>query len=129
MSSTFKREKDFERNVRKLKRTREEIMEIMHPEESKMEVRVRNALFKKTIWNLSNEPFVLESTTPDIFLPDKRIAIYLDGPIHKGREDQDEELRGKLAKRYGVKVLSISYKANTKKEFKSIMQQIEEVIE
>lgn len=64
------------------------------------------------------------STTPDIYFPEQRLAIYIDGPVHKGREDRDEALRELLAKRHGLKVVSIPYERYSQKEKERILEEI-----
>jgi very-short-patch-repair endonuclease len=67
------------------------------------------------------------STTPDIYFPEKRLAIYIDGvQVHVKRQEKDETLRELLAKRYGVKVLSIPYERYSKRELERIVNTIME---
>jgi very-short-patch-repair endonuclease len=96
--------------------------------ESAMEVRVRSALDKLKVRYFSQVTICVESLIPDIYLPEQRLAIFLDGPVHLGKSDRDEELREKLARRRGIRVLSISYKENSKSEFKRIMEEIKQYL-
>jgi len=64
------------------------------------------------------------STTPDIYFPEHGLAIYIDGPVHHGREDRDEALRELLAKRHGLKVVSIPYERYSQKEKERILEEI-----
>jgi hypothetical protein len=81
-----------------------------------METFITNRLRKMGKAVDTDMTFCVESTTPDQYILPDAIALYLDGPVHKGREERDEMLRGKLAKRRNVKVVSISYEGYTKKE-------------
>jgi very-short-patch-repair endonuclease len=85
-------------------------------------------LRKLGVWYSSQEPFCVEQTIADIYLPVQNIAIFLDGPVHAKKSDRDEELREKLARRRGIKVLAISYKENSKSEFKRIMEEIKQYL-
>jgi len=68
--------------------------------------------------------FCVQSTTPDLYFPKARLAVYLDGPVHEGREERDEALRDLLAKRYDVRVLSLRYEAFTDKAKQQILEEI-----
>jgi very-short-patch-repair endonuclease len=111
------------------KRTREQILEQMHPEVSKMELEIQKRLSKSRINYFSNHPFCLLTTVPDLYFPEKGIAIYLDGPVHKGKEGRDEDLREKLATRHNIKVISIEYRSYSKSEVERVWKEIQEAIE
>jgi len=96
--------------------TREQLQERMHPEHSEMERFITNKLRKAGKAVSTDLPFCVEQTIPDQYILPDEVALYLDGPVHKGREDRDEELRAKLSKRRGIKVASISYENASKKE-------------
>jgi very-short-patch-repair endonuclease len=68
--------------------------------------------------------FCVMSTTPDIYFPEQRLAIYIDGPVHRGREERDEALRELLARRHGVKVVSIPYERFSLREKRRILEEI-----
>ena len=101
----------------------------MQPAVSRMDEAVYIELQRLGVGCEFQREFCVQTTTPDIYIPKKRVAIYLDGPVHKGREDRDEALRELLAKRYDIKVLSIPYKRFSKKELKRIVNEILEAIE
>jgi hypothetical protein len=71
--------------------------------------------------------FCIQSTCPDFVLVDKDLAVYVD-ESHQCREDQDEQLRELLAKRYRVKVVPISYERFSKQETERVFQQIMEAL-
>jgi hypothetical protein len=110
------------------KRTREQILEQMHPNISKMEIEIQKRLSKSRINYFSNHPFCLLTTVPDLYFPEKGIAIYLDGPVHKGKEGRDEDLREKLSTRYSIKVVSIEYRSYNKSEMERVWNEILEAI-
>lgn len=58
----------------------------------------------------TNRTICIRSTTPDRYytLRKGNLAVYFDGPVHKGREDRDALIREQLRKR-GVKVREIKY--------------------
>jgi len=102
----------------------------MRPSISRMDEGVYIELQKRGINCEFQRSFCVQVTTPDIYIPSKRIAIYLDGEeVHAKRKERDEALRELLAKRYGIKVLSIPYKRFSKKELKRIVNEILEAIE
>jgi len=77
----------------------------------------------------AQKEFCLQSTTPDVYLPNKRIAIYLDGEkVHRKRDERDEALRELLTKRYGIRVISIPYKRFSKSELKRVIEKIKEAV-
>ena len=71
--------------------------------------------------------FCIQSTCPDFFFADKDLAVYVD-EAHQCREDQNEQLRELLAKRYRVKVVTISYERFSKQETERVFQQIMEAL-
>jgi very-short-patch-repair endonuclease len=69
--------------------------------------------------------FCVMSTTPDIYFPEQRLAIYIDGvQVHVKRQEKDETLRELLAKRHGLKVISIPYERYSQKEKERILEEI-----
>jgi very-short-patch-repair endonuclease len=70
----------------------------------------------------------LQKTTPDFWFPDKRIAVYVDGPVHVGREDRDEALRELLRKRHGVNVVTVAYVADTEMERERVFGVVMEAV-
>ena len=71
--------------------------------------------------------FCIQSTCPDFFFAEKDLAVYVV-EAHRCREDQDEQLRELLAKRYRVKVVTISYERFSKQETERVFQQIMEAL-
>jgi hypothetical protein len=71
--------------------------------------------------------FCIQSTCPDFFFVDKDLAVYVD-ESHQCREEQDEQLRELLAKRYRVKVVTISYERFSKQETERVFKQIMEAL-
>jgi very-short-patch-repair endonuclease len=97
---------------------------LMQPQHSNMEqtILVRlNGLGKQVE---TDTEFCLSSTKPDFFFRNQNLAIYLDGPVHQGKEDKDEALRDLLVKRHGIKVISISYKDFTKEEVERVLNEV-----
>lgn len=102
----------------------------MHPSVSKMELAVLEELLRLGVPCITQHTFCVQATTPDIYLPKHRIAIYLDGEkVHENRVERDEALRELLAKRYGIKVYGFTYKRFNRKTLKEIVSQIKELIE
>jgi hypothetical protein len=71
--------------------------------------------------------FCIQSTCPDFFFSHKNLAVYVD-EAHQCREEQDEQLRELLAKRYRVKVVTISYERFSKQETERVFKQIMEAL-
>ncbi|RLI00083.1 hypothetical protein DRO19_00425, partial [Candidatus Bathyarchaeota archaeon] len=59
----------------------------------------------------------------------QRLAVFLDGPVHKGREDRDEALRELLWKRHNVEPLTIEYERYTKQQVQEIVELILQALE
>ncbi len=116
-----------ETRVIKPKDTWQHIKDVMQPPVSRMDEAVILELQKHGIPFEAQKEFCVQSTICDVYLPDKQIAIYLDGPVHEGREDRDETLREMLAGRYGIKVVSIPYERFSKSTLKEIVERIMEV--
>jgi len=99
----------------------------MQPQHSKMEdtqlLKLQEASLRPVI---RDRAFCIKSTTPDLFFPNKKLAIYLDGPVHEGKEERDEALREALAKQHGVTVVSIPYEAYSGKSVEEVFSRIKE---
>jgi very-short-patch-repair endonuclease/transposase len=100
----------------------------MSPQHSSMEMAVLQRLNGKGVQVMTDFEFCLQKTTPDFWFPDKRIAVYLDGPVHEGREDKDELLRELLRKRHGVNVVSIPYVTDTEAERERVFGVVMEAV-
>ena len=98
----------------------------MTPQVSNMEEKIRVALTSKGVAFENDRMFCLQQTTPDFYFPTQNLAVYLDGPVHEKRQDRDDLLRELLAKRYGVKVLSIPYEGTSQTEEDKVLRQIME---
>jgi len=100
----------------------------MAPQVSSMEQHIRLALTEKSVSFETDKEFCLQSTTPDLWLPKRNLAVYLDGSeVHMNRRDKDEFLRELLTKRHGVRVLSITFKGTSQTEQDRVLSQILEV--
>jgi very-short-patch-repair endonuclease len=99
----------------------------MHPQHSKMEEAILQKLDEAGIRPVvTDRSFCLASTTPDFYFPTLNLAVYLDGPVHEGKEDRDEELTDLLEKRHQVRVCRIKYSGVSDKEQTRILQEIKE---
>jgi len=101
----------------------------MQPQHSQMELAVLEKLNALGVPVETDVPFCVQRTIPDFYFPTKNVAVYLDGPVHKGREDRDENQRELLARLYGITVVSISYERRSTQEADRIMQEIKEAIQ
>jgi len=64
----------------------------------------------------------VQSTRPDLYFPDRKIAVFLDGfEAHKRREPIDYELRERLRTQHGVTVVEFSYSDYSKATEKRIV--------
>lgn len=100
---------------------------VMTPQHSKMEEAILQKLDEAGIRPVvTDRSFCLASTTPDFYFPTLNLAVYLDGPVHEGKEDRDEELTDLLEKRHQVRVCRIKYSGVTDKEQTRILQEIKE---
>jgi len=100
----------------------------MHPEVSRMEFEVVTELMAEGLPLEMDREFCLESTTPDAYHPKKNLAIYIDGPVHKGREERDERLRELLWKRYGITPIAIKYDRYSKEKKEQIKREIRKIL-
>jgi len=101
----------------------------MQPQHSQMELAVLEKLNALDVPVETDVPFCLQRTIPDFYFPTKNVAVYLDGPVHKGREDRDENQRELLARLYGMTVVSIAYEKHSAQEADRIFQEIQEAIQ
>jgi very-short-patch-repair endonuclease len=99
----------------------------MHPQHSKMEEAILQKLSEAGIRPVvTDRSFCLTSTTPDFYFPTLNLAVYLDGPVHEGKEDRDEKLTELLEQRHQVRVCRIKYSSVSDKEQTRILQEIQE---
>jgi len=100
--------------------------ERMNVKVSAAETAILQRLNSEGVFPLTQQPFCLRHTTPDLFFPDINLAVYIDGEqVHRNKEQKDEELRRLLSKRHGCTVRSYSYKSPiTKKRLQEIIDQI-----
>lgn len=113
----------------KPKETWEHRKAVMTPQHSKMEHALRQKLAEKGFNPIVDYEICIQATTPDFYFVDKRLAIYIDGPVHNGHEDRDDLIREQLTKRHGIRVVSINYEVFTQQETERVLSQILEVIE
>lgn len=111
--------------VYKPKETWEQRKAVMAPPVSKMDESVFLALNQRGVYPEAQKQVCIKYVVPDLWfeLPDRALAVFLDGPVHEGREERDMANRELLAKR-GVEVLEISYKAPTKEETETIVEKV-----
>ena len=103
----------------------------MHPQHSRMEqaqlLKLQQASVRPVV---TDRPFCIKKTIPDLYFPTKHLAIYLDHPAtHKNRELKDEKLRTALAKQHGLTVKSIEYTSFTEKEVDRVFVLVKEAYE
>jgi very-short-patch-repair endonuclease len=99
----------------------------MSPQISKMEEDISLLLQEKGVHGVVQQrEFCLLSTRPDFYFPQKNLAVYIDGPVHEGKEDRDQSLRDLLTKRHGVRVLSLPFHGEGKAEKDGIVKAIME---
>jgi hypothetical protein len=115
-------------------------LEKMHPTISKMDqamlVRLQNnKLLREQGWKIEwQKHYVLREFVSDISLihaTKKEIPVCFDGPVHEGREDKDETVRGEFTKRYALRCaepLGLPYKDFTLTEQVRLEKQVEDAI-
>jgi ParB family chromosome partitioning protein len=96
----------------------------MSPQHSRMEEIILAKLHEKDMPVVVDQEFCIQSTIPDFYFPSRNLAVYLDGPVHRGREDRDEQLRESLTARYGLRVVSIPYDGSSQQEVDRVLEQI-----
>ena len=102
---------------------------VMSPQTSKMEETILIKLAKKGLHPEAQKEFCLQRTRPDYYFPKHNLAVYLDGPVHKGREDRDEAIRELLQRRCGVKPVGIAYEGTSQTAIDEIVNRIVEAVE
>jgi very-short-patch-repair endonuclease len=114
-----------EAKVFKPKETWEQRKAVMSPQHSKMEEIILAKLYEKDVKPvIVDREFCVLSTTPDFYFPNRNLAVYLDGSVHDGKQDRDEQLRESLTKRHGLKVISIPYDGSSQQEVDRVLEQI-----
>lgn len=94
------------------------------PEISTMEQAIQHELYARGFFFETQKEIPIRTVIPDLwFDSDPPLAVFLDGPVHQGREDRDEELRD-LLRRRGVKVLSIAYTTPSQKAVEEAVKQV-----
>jgi very-short-patch-repair endonuclease len=104
----------------------------MHPQKSKMEEELLLVLGNDEALRpvVTDRGYPIVTVTPDFVLTKHNLAIFIDGEqVHAHRQDRDDDLRKKLADRHGLKVLSITYSANTEAEKQRIIAEIKGAIQ
>jgi len=115
----------------KNKKTREQIQEQMHG--SNMHRRIFEEVGRIASGNMPvyfDREFILEMTIPDLYFPRQRLAIYIDGPVHRGKQvEKDEELRTMLESKRKLNVAVLKYDSDTDGEFQRLMAEIQKLID
>jgi len=113
------------------RRTVDQIKEQMHG--SNMHRRIYNGIGKIVSGFMPvyfDREFILAATIPDLYFPRQKLAIYIDGPVHKGKQvEKDEELRTMLESKRKVNVAVLKYDNDTDEEFQRLMAEIRKLIE
>lgn len=102
----------------------EERKAVMEAPVSRMDLGVVTDLMAEGVKIQFGREYCLQSTIPDAESEDT--VFYFDGPVHVGREERDSELRELLAKRYGKRVVSISYEAYSEEAKEEVKRQVRE---
>jgi len=95
---------------------------------SRMSEAVFETLQQEGIPVMMEQEFCVLATKPDLYFPAHDLAVYLDGPPHLKREERDVELRRLLQKRYGFRILELSYETFTNKALNQILSTIREAL-
>jgi very-short-patch-repair endonuclease len=100
----------------------------MQPQHSRIEESLLLKLQETGLHPITDKEFCIQSTTPDFYFPDKNLAVYIDGKVHEGKEERDQTIRELLTKRFGVKVVSISYENFTQEETERVLKEIQSLL-
>ncbi len=96
-------------------------MKVQH---SKMEIDLRVKLSEAGFGVEMDHDFCLQHTIPDFYFPKEKVAVYVDGEVHEGKEEHDDWIRGQLANRYGLKVVPLRYKGNSQTVLEDLFKRI-----
>lgn len=88
--------------------------EAMAANPSRMEIAVAVALQAKGVRFRTQVPMSVTSADIEVERGGKPLFVFLDGPVHEGREDRDEEVRRLLAKR-GCDILELRYSSYSRR--------------
>ena len=113
----------------KVEDTWEQRKAVMQPQKSKFELAVIQDLQGEGVAIQTDREFCLLKTKPDGYNAKKNVAIYIDGPPHEGKEEQDDRIRGLLTKRHGCHVLPVKFAHDNMKERETAKQKIREFLE
>ena len=106
----------------------EQRVAIMHPQKSAFELSVIQDLQAEGLPIETDREFCVQKTIPDGYVASKNMVIYLDGPVHEGKEDRDERLRERLEQLYGCHVVPIKFTSDTKEERERAKTEIREAM-
>ena len=106
----------------------EQRVAIMHPQKSRMETEVIFELMEEGLPLVVGREYCLQSTTPDAECSKSDLVIYIDGPVHEGREDRDDRLRELLMKRHGKRVLALPYESDSEATKEELKRKIREAM-
>ena len=102
----------------------------LHPSVSNAELEVFKELSRRDLTKgmVTQQPIILKATIPDFMWKEKRKSVYLDGQVHRKRQEKDEEIDNLLEIK-GWNVLRIPYDAPlTKEKLTEITNQIQTFI-
>ena len=106
----------------------EQRVAVMHPQKSAFELSVIQDLQAEGLPIETDREFCVQRTIPDGYVSSKNAVIYLDGPVHEGKEERDEQLRERLEKFYNCHVIVVKFTSDTKEERERAKTEIREAM-
>jgi ParB/RepB/Spo0J family partition protein len=108
----------------------EEVKAHMSPMHSKMEDAIYTRFSTENHAVFRDVEFCIQKTVPDLYFPEKKVAVYIDGnAVHRRKRDDDARLRKKLEQYYGFHVVTVSYDTFSEKEAERVYGEIAQGME
>jgi transposase len=101
----------------------------MSPQKSALELSVIQDLQTEGLPIETDVEFCVQKTIPDGYMRHANTLIYIDGPVHEGREDRDEQLRERVQKLQNCRIIAVKYERDSKEERERVKAEIKQQLE
>jgi very-short-patch-repair endonuclease len=98
----------------------------MSPQKSALELAVIQDLQNEGYPIETDVEFCTQKTIPDGYMRKANTLIYIDGAVHEGREDRDEQLRDRVQKLLGCQIITVKFDRDTKEERARVKAEIKQ---
>jgi len=101
----------------------------MSPQKSALELSVIQDLQAEGYPIETDVDFCVQKTVPDGYVRDANVLIYIDGPVHEGREDRDEQLRERVQNLLNCRIVAVKFERDSKEERERVKTEIKQGLE